>query len=287
MTLGNERPRVVRAANEARQAVRAAQRAGLAVGLVPTMGALHAGHLSLVEAARRDCQFTVATIFVNPTQFGPQEDFSRYPRTWDDDLAALARVGVDLVFAPDVAEMYPPNCTTSIDPPRVADPLEGHCRPGHFRGVATIVMKLFQLLPADVAYFGQKDYQQSLVVKQMVKDLNVSLRIEVCPTLRDAEGLALSSRNRYLSAPERRQALAIIGGLRQASQMYQRGERNTGVLCDAIRAKLSAAAIRSIDYVAITDPESLGIQEVLEGPAMALVACHVGATRLIDNVRLE
>jgi pantoate--beta-alanine ligase len=286
-SIGSRPPRVVRSGVEAREAVRAAQRAGQRVGLVPTMGALHEGHVSLVEAARRECQFTVATIFVNPTQFGPQEDFARYPRTWDDDLAALARVGADLVFAPEVAEMYPPNCTTAIEPPRVAMPLEGHCRPGHFRGVATIVMKLFQLLPADAAYFGQKDYQQTLVVRRMVEDLNVPLDIVVCPTLRDADGLALSSRNRYLSAPERHQALAIIRGLRQALEMVRQGERSASVLHDAIHARLLDAAIQAIDYVAIVDPESLENVEVLAGPAMALVACRVGATRLIDNLALE
>jgi len=278
---------VVRVGAEARDLIRAAQRAGLRVGLVPTMGALHDGHLSLVEAARRECRFTVATVFVNPTQFGPQEDFSRYPRTWDEDLAALGRVGVDLVFAPEVSEMYPPNCTTAIAPPRVAMPLEGQCRPGHFRGVATIVMKLFQLLPADAAYFGQKDYQQTLVVRHMVEDLNMPIAIEVRPTVRDPDGLALSSRNRYLSAAERQQALAIIRGLRHALELVRQGERNAIVLQNAIRATLIDASIRSIDYVAVVDPESLGNLELLAGPAMALVACRVGATRLIDNLRLE
>jgi len=286
-TSSTSTPRVVRVGAEAREAIRAAQRAGLRVGLVPTMGALHEGHLSLVEAARRECRFTVATVFVNPTQFGPKEDFSRYPRTWDEDLAALGRVGVDLVFAPEVSEMYPPNCTTAIEPPRVAMPLEGQCRPGHFRGVATIVMKLFQLLPADAAYFGQKDYQQTLVVRHMVEDLNMPIAVEVCPTVRDPDGLALSSRNRYLSAAERQQALAIIRGLRHALELVRQGERNAIVLQNAIRARLIDASIRSIDYVAVVDPESLGNLELLAGPAMALVACRVGATRLIDNLRLE
>lgn len=280
-------PRVVRSGTEAREAIHAAQRAGRRVGLVPTMGALHEGHLSLVETARRDGAFTAVTIFVNPTQFGPQEDFSRYPRTWDDDLAALGQAGVDLVFAPEVAEMYPPNCTTAVEPGRVAALWEGQCRPGHFRGVATIVLKLFQLLPADVAYFGQKDYQQTLVVRRMVEDLNVPIQIEVCPTVRDADGLALSSRNRYLSAAERQQALAIVRGLRDARERVRSGERSATLLAGAIRARLTEAGIRSIDYVAIVDPESLGALETLDGPAMALVACRVGTTRLIDNLRLE
>lgn len=279
--------RVVRTGAEARAAIRAAQRAGLRAGLVPTMGALHEGHLSLVETSLRSCQFTAVTIFVNPTQFGPQEDFSRYPRTWDEDLAALTQLGVDLVFAPEVSEMYPPNCTTAIEPPRVAVPLEGQCRPGHFRGVTTVVMKLFQLLPADVAFFGQKDYQQTLVVRQMVTDLNVPIAIEVGPTVRDPDGLALSSRNRYLSAAERQQALAIIRGLREAQALVHQGERNVNLLQSTIRARLIDAGIRTIDYVAVVDPDSLGNLEVLAGPAMALVACRVGTTRLIDNLRLE
>lgn len=281
-------PLVVRTGGEARAAIRAAQREGKRVGLVPTMGALHEGHLSLVEAARRECEYTAATIFVNPTQFGPREDFSRYPRTWDEDLAALARIGVDLVFAPETAEMYPPNCTTAIEPPRVAEPLEGRFRPGHFRGVATIVMKLFQLLPADAAFFGQKDYQQTLVVRRMVEDLNVPVQIVVCPTIRDADGLAMSSRNRYLSADERRQALSISRGLRRAQESFRQGERRTSVLCEAIEASLRDASVSSIDYVAVADPESLEAPgEQVSGTAMALVACRVGTTRLIDNLRLE
>lgn len=187
---------LVEGSAEIRAAVLAARAAGKTVGLVPTMGALHEGHLSLVRESTESCNCTIVTIFVNPTQFAPHEDFARYPRSLDDDLAALARLGVDYVFAPSRDEIYPPGFSTYVDPPAVAAPLEGICRPGHFRGVATVVLKLFHLVPADVAYFGQKDYQQSLVVRRMVEDLNLPIAIRVLPIVREADGLAMSSRNR-------------------------------------------------------------------------------------------
>lgn len=282
-----EGPLVVRTVEEARRAVREAQRRGLRVGLAPTMGALHAGHLSLIEAARRDCQFIAATIFVNPTQFGPREDFSKYPRTWLEDLAALRSVGTDLVFAPEAAEVYPPGCSTFVEPPAAARPLEGVCRPGHFRGVATVVLKLFQMLPADVAYFGQKDYQQTLVVRRMVADLNVPMEIVVCPTVREPDGLAMSSRNRYLAPDERRRAASISAGLRAAEAAFRGGERNGDRLRAAVRGELERAGIHEIDYVSVADPETLDELDSVATAAIALVACRVGSTRLIDNLRLE
>ena len=173
------------------------ERLGRRLAWCPPSATLHEGHLSLIRYSVRACDVTIATIFVNPTQFGPQEDFSRYPRTWESDLALLAKERVDLLFAPDHDEIYPPGYSTYVEPPAVADPLEGRCRPGHFRGVATIVLKLFQLAPSDVAYFGQKDFQQTRVIQDMVRDFNIPVRIEVCPIVREADGLAMSSRNRY------------------------------------------------------------------------------------------
>jgi pantoate--beta-alanine ligase len=271
---------------EMRQVVRAWRAEGKKVGLVPTMGALHEGHLSLVEAARKQCDAVVVSIFVNPTQFGPSEDLAKYPRTLEADLALLAPVGVECVFAPSVEAMYPAGYSTFVEPPQVAVPLEGHCRPGHFRGVATIVLKLFEIVPADVAFFGQKDYQQSLVVRRMARDLDVPIEIEVCATIREPDGLALSSRNRYLSPAERRQALALSRALRAASDEMARGERSASVLRAMMRDILHGAGIERIDYVAIADPETLDEIATLKRPALALLACHVGTTRLIDNAPL-
>lgn len=269
-----------------REQLAAARRAGKSVGLVPTMGALHEGHLSLVRRSVDECGFTVATIFVNPTQFGPQEDFSRYPRTLESDLAALREARTDLVFVPSADEMYPQGCSTSIDPPDVAKPLEGVCRPGHFRGVATIVLKLFHLIPADVAYFGQKDYQQCRVIEDMVRDLDVPIQIAICPIVREPDGLAMSSRNRYLSDEERQQALALVRSLQLARDMVARGDRECERIVGQMRATLAAAGISRVDYVAITHPTSLAEIPIVPDDAVALIAAHVGTTRLIDNCRL-
>ncbi len=199
-------PRLLTRRDELREAVRAARRAGRTIGLVPTMGALHAGHVSLVEASCNECDFTIVTIFVNPLQFAPHEDFQRYPRTLEADLQSLAALPVDVVFAPTSAdEVFPPGQSTFVEVHGVAEPLEGERRPGHFRGVATVVLKLFNMSEPDVAFFGAKDYQQVAVVRQMVRDFNLPIDVRVQPTVRDADGLALSSRNRYLSADERRQ----------------------------------------------------------------------------------
>ena len=227
-------PKLVTTATELRAAVRAARAAGCAIGLVPTMGALHEGHLSLVQASRAECGFTVATIFVNPTQFAPHEDFDKYPRTLEADLESLASCHADLVFAPRREDMYPAGCSTLVEPPQVAQRWEGECRPGHFQGVATVVLKLFNLAQADVAFFGHKDYQQAAVIRRMVQDLNVPTEIRVCPTVREPDGLAMSSRNRYLSAGERQQAVAISRTLRLAEQMAAGGERQAAKLVEAI-----------------------------------------------------
>jgi pantoate--beta-alanine ligase len=260
--------------------------AGKSIGLVPTMGALHEGHLSLVRRARAECDAVVATIFVNPTQFGPQEDFSKYPRTLDRDLALLADLGCDLAFVPTNDEIYPPGFSTYVEPPAVARPLEGQCRPGHFRGVATVVLKLFNLISADTAYFGQKDYQQSLVIRHMVRDLHLPVKITVCPIVREVDGLALSSRNRYLSPAERKQALALSVSLRQAEELVRSGQRNAAAIGAAMQQNLTAAGIQRIDYATVADAATLADLNTLDRPAVALVACFVGTTRLIDNCLL-
>ena len=261
--------------------------AGKAVGLVPTMGALHEGHLSLVRRARAECDAVIATIFVNPAQFGPQEDFSRYPRTVERDLELLAAEKCDLVFIPSNDEIYPAGFSTYVEPPAVAAPLEGKFRPGHFRGVATVVLKLLHLIPADVAYFGQKDYQQSLVIRHMVRDLNLPQKIAVCPIVREQDGLALSSRNRYLSSAERQQAQALSQSLRRAEQLAGSGERDAAAISAAMRRVLTAAGIERIDYATVADAQTLTELNTLDRPAVALVACHVGTTRLIDNCLLN
>ncbi|HEV3136811.1 MAG TPA: pantoate--beta-alanine ligase [Pirellulales bacterium] len=275
-------PRAIASFAELRRQVGQARRAGKVIGLVPTMGALHAGHLSLVEAARRECGFTVVTVFVNPLQFGPDEDFASYPRTLETDLALLAGPGADLVFAPSTESMFASRHATYVDPGGVANCWEGQHRPGHFRGVATIVLKLFNLAQPDRAYFGRKDYQQSLVVRRMVEDLDLPIEVEVCPTVRDADGLALSSRNRYLSADERRRALSISSSLRVARQCVERGTTDASIIIARIEEMLQAVDL-TIDYVAIADPETLESVAEVRGPAIAMIAARVGKTRLIDN----
>ena len=279
-------PRVISTIAEMRAAVRELQRAGKSVGLVPTMGALHEGHLSLVRQARSECDAVVATIFVNPTQFAPHEDFSKYPRTLETDLPALATANCDLVFIPSREEMYPPGVSTFIEPPQVAQPLEGVFRPGHFPGVATVVLKLFNIVPADKAYFGQKDFQQALVIQRMVADLNVPVEVVVCPIIREPDGLAMSSRNRYLSPNERQQGLALSRALNLVQERVKLGERDAILLKREMQETLEEAGIERVDYATIADPLSLAEVTRLEGQAVALVAAFVGTTRLIDNCML-
>lgn len=260
------------------------------VGLVPTMGALHAGHISLVERAREECDYVITTIFVNPTQFGPNEDFSRYPRTLDADLELLKTARADLVFTPAASDMYPAGASTAVLPPRVSLPLDGEFRPGHFQGVATIVLKLFNILPASIAYFGQKDYQQCQVIQQMVEELNVPIRIQVCPTVREADGLAMSSRNRYLSPEQRQSALCLWRALQLAQQMLSQGEPIESIE-QSMRTLLLTQGADRIDYARVVDRATLTAPAVDQNgttsPLVALIAAHVGTTRLIDNLLLE
>ncbi len=279
-------PVVVTSVCELRERVAAARREGRKIGLVPTMGALHAGHLSLVRASRAECGFTVVTIYVNPSQFGPSEDYRRYPRTLEADLDLLAG-HADLVFAPATEAVYPPGYATWVEVRSVAEPLEGEFRPTHFRGVATIVLKLFNMAGADVAYFGQKDYQQAQVVKRMVEDLNVPIAVRVCPIVREPDGLAMSSRNAYLSPGERQQAVVLSQGLRLAQELVAQGRRDAVEIVEQVRGAILAAPDARIDYVALVDPETLQPIAAVAGPAVLLLAVRIGGTRLIDTCTLE
>jgi pantoate--beta-alanine ligase len=270
-----------------RTAVRQARQAGRKIGLTPTMGALHAGHLSLVEASRGAGDYVVATIYVNPTQFGPNEDFRRYPRPLDADLAALQTAKADLVFVPETAEVYRPGHATFVNVGAVAETLEGSYRPGHFRGVATVVLKLFHMAAPDRAYFGQKDYQQTLVVRRLVADLDLPVEVCVCPTVREPDGLAMSSRNAYLSADERRQATVLYRSLRRALNLAANGERNAAVIHRAAQDCLHGEPQVKLDYLAIVDRETLEPLNVIDRPALIAIAARVGATRLIDNVLFD
>ena len=278
--------RVLKTAHDLRSAVIAARKAGRRIGLVPTMGALHAGHASLVDEARRKNDFVVVTIFVNPTQFAPHEDFSKYPRTLEADLKLLEPYDVDVVFAPSVQEVYRTNFGTFVDPGPIGSILEGLIRPEHFRGVATVVLKLFNLVGADVAYFGQKDYQQSVVIRRMVSDLNVPIEMQVCPTVRESDGLAMSSRNAYLSPLERQQAVILSRSLELALELVLAGERNPIGIVSRMRELIESGGGVLIDYIAIANADTLEELKQLNGPAVALVAGRVGTTRLIDNAIL-
>ncbi|MFN6130326.1 MAG: pantoate--beta-alanine ligase [Planctomycetota bacterium] len=262
------------------------RRDGKKIGIVPTMGALHPGHLSLVQRAKSECEICVATIFVNPSQFGPNEDFHRYPRTLDADLQMLRAEGCDFVFTPSSETIYPAGYSTFVEPPEVANRLEGTLRPGHFRGVATVVLKLFMLIPAHVAYFGRKDYQQVAVISAMVRDLAVPIRIEACETIRERDGLAMSSRNRYLSQSERERALGLSRALHRARELLDAGCTKISELEEAMREVLLRSPVDSIDYAVVVDTESLEPLESVEREGVALIAARVGTTRLIDNQTL-
>jgi pantoate--beta-alanine ligase len=261
--------------------------AGKSLGVVPTMGALHAGHLSLVSAANHATDETIVTIFVNPTQFAPGEDLEKYPRDLAKDLEKLRALGVATVFAPTNDEMYPPGCSTRILPGAVANQLEGQFRPIHFSGVATIVLKLLNLTSADKAFFGQKDFQQLLVVKRMVADLNSPTEIVACPIVRESDGLAMSSRNIYLSADERSRALSLHRTLQHAQTRIRDGERDGHALMSEMKQLLIDGGVSSIDYAVVANPDTLENHDTIELPAVVLVAARVGKTRLIDNILIH
>ncbi len=282
----SQRPTVVTTLDALREAVGAARRSGGRVGLVPTMGALHEGHLSLVRAATRECDFIVVSIFVNPSQFGPAEDLAKYPRALEADLDSLAPCGANVVFAPSDAEVYRPGHATWVTVGGPAEPLEGSLRPGHFRGVATVVLKLLLMAQPDAAYFGQKDYQQLLVIRRMVADLDVPVEVRACPIVREPDGLAMSSRNAYLSPAARRRAAALSAGLARAEALVAAGERDAEAVARQVREALQAAAPIEIDYVALVHPETLEPVARIDGPTVALLAVRIDGTRLIDNAML-
>lgn len=272
---------------ETHRLVRAARLAGKSIGCVPTMGALHPGHVSLVERARRECDFVVATIFVNPTQFGPNEDFSKYPRTLDADLAMCREAGADLVFTPMTDAMYSPAAQTIVRVSKLASVLEGAHRPGHFDGVSTVVTKLFNISEPNRAYFGQKDYQQQLIIRQMVEDLNQPVEIVTCPIIRESDGLAMSSRNRYLSPDERRQAGQLSAALRLAKSLAMESNLPPAAIAQQMNQHLLNSGGIDVQYAVIVDERTLEPFEERQPTGVALIAARVGTTRLIDNEILQ
>jgi len=263
------------------------RRAGKTIGFVPTMGYLHEGHLSLARESRRRAGVTVVSIFVNPTQFGPNEDFQKYPRDLAKDGAYLERGGVECLFYPAAAEIYPPGYRTSVEVAGLQDKLCGRSRPGHFRGVATVVLKLFEIVRPDLAFFGAKDAQQVLIIRRMAADLDLDVEIVTCPIVREPDGLALSSRNAYLGPEERQAALALSTSLRWAERAVAAGERDTARLLAGIRSVLEAEPLARIDYVEAVDPETLEPAAEVRGEVLVALAVFIGSTRLIDNVRLR
>jgi pantoate--beta-alanine ligase len=279
--------RSVRTVDELRSALASARGENLTIGLVPTMGALHEGHLSLIRRAREQCDLVVVSVFVNPAQFNESSDLERYPRREDGDAALAAAAGADVLFAPSVEEVYPPGFATAVEVIGITDRLEGTIRgSGHFRGVTTVVTKLLCMAMPDVAYFGQKDAQQTVVVRRLVGDLNLPVRIEVCPTVREPDGLAMSSRNALLDPDQRTRARSLFDALEAARRLMARGERSSDVLVDAALQTMRSFAVVP-DYVALVDTETLEPLEQLAGEALLAIAAPIGDVRLIDNTILE
>jgi pantoate--beta-alanine ligase len=273
--------------DEMRKASRALRRGGKRLGFVPTMGALHEGHVSLVRAAKASCDVVAASIFVNPTQFGPTEDLAKYPRSFERDRELLEHEGVELLFAPSVEEMYPAGAVTWVTVEGLSDKLDGRSRPGHFRGVTTVVAKLFHIVEPDAAFFGQKDAAQVAIVRRMVRDLNLPVEIVACPIVREADGLAMSSRNAYLSPEERKQALVLHRSLLRVQERFDAGERDRGRLVAAGRGESTGESAVRLDYFEIVNPDSLDPVPDVFGGAVVAVAAFVGNTRLIDNALIR
>lgn len=273
--------------DEMRRACRSARQSGRRLGLVPTMGALHEGHLSLVRSARASCDVVAVSIFVNPTQFGPNEDLAKYPRSFERDREMLEQEGVDLLFVPSVEEMYPVGAATWVTVEGLSGKLDGRTRPTHFRGVTTVVAKLFHIVEPDVAFFGQKDAAQVAIIRRMVRDLNLPVEIVACTIVREADGLAMSSRNAYLDAQQRKQALVLYRSLMRVQQLVDAGEQSAAKLVAAGREEFAAESKVRLDYFEIVDPETLDpIGDISRG-ALVAVAAFVGPTRLIDNLPLN
>jgi pantoate--beta-alanine ligase len=278
--------KVVSSADQVHAAVRTAKAQNHRVGFVPTMGALHEGHLSLVRAARQQCQFVVVSLFVNPTQFGPNEDFKSYPRDLERDRQMLDAEGVSLLFAPEMEEMYPRGAKTFVTVEGMSDKLCGRSRPGHFRGVTTVVSKLFSIVEPEMAFFGQKDAAQAAIIRRMVRDLKFDVQIVVCPIVREADGLAMSSRNAYLSASERKQALVLFRALSRVQTLADQGEADAIELIAAAKSVMAEDPAVRLDYVEAVNPESLDAVSNVSQGALVAIAAFVGKTRLIDNIVL-
>ncbi|MEW6027220.1 MAG: pantoate--beta-alanine ligase [Planctomycetota bacterium] len=276
--------KIITTIKDVRQKISRARRKGLSVGFVPTMGALHQGHLALMRQARKETGLVVISIFVNPLQFGPNEDFKRYPRNIKGDARLAKTAGVDIIFAPSVKEMYD-NSLTFVDMADMTDKLCGKSRPGHFRGVLTVVAKLFNIVAPDIAYFGQKDFQQALIIKKMARDLDMNLAINVLPTVREPDGLAMSSRNKYLSVTERFYANRLYQSLLKAKELIISGEKDSGKIRNTMLSIIKTIPGSRIDYVEIADPETLEkAEKIKKRPVLIALAVFVGKTRLIDNI---
>jgi pantoate--beta-alanine ligase len=278
---------IIKKSDDLKAAVSDARRKGKTIGFVPTMGALHRGHISLVERSKKETGFTVISIFVNPSQFGPNEDFNKYPRDIEKDRALLEEAGADLIFFPDSHEIYPEGFSTWVEPGEPARILEGERRPGHFRGVCTVVLKLFEIVRPDSAFFGQKDAQQFAVLDRMVKDFNLPLRMVECPIVRDHDGLALSSRNAYLNETERRAAVIYHKSLQNASELIENGERKAEAIIESIKRTVETEPLAKLDYAEIVDAEAFKKIADMHGTIYILIAGFMGATRLIDNVKIS
>lgn len=272
---------------EVRSHVARARAANQTIGLVPTMGALHAGHVSLINAAVEECDYVVVSVFVNPTQFGPGEDLDKYPKDLTSDSQICKNAGVELIFAPDVNEMYPGRNLTWVAVDELTSGLCGKSRPIHFRGVTTVCNKLFNIVGADIAFFGQKDAQQAIVIKRMVEDTNLPLKIEICPTIREEDGLAMSSRNKYLTTEQRKDAILLYKALQKAKDLFARGTYNSERLIAAMREIIDSSDIVDVEYVSIVDTQTLSEVKVIEGKALIAIAAKLGATRLIDNIIVD
>ncbi|MBW7990875.1 MAG: pantoate--beta-alanine ligase [Planctomycetes bacterium] len=270
-----------------RSLIKAARDSGKIIGLVPTMGALHVGHISLIEAARKKCDYVVVSIFVNPTQFVPGEDFEKYPRPFENDLDICQKAGVDAVFAPSPEQMYPVENITWVNVKKITEPLCGQFRPGHFQGVTTICTKLFNIVAPDFAFFGQKDAQQAIVIRRMSADLNMPLEVVICPTVRESNGLAVSSRNKYLSEQQKKDAANIYKSLQKCQQMIDSGVKNTSEIIDEMRKILQQVPSIEIEYISIVDADTLQNIEHFTGKVLTAVAVRIGPARLIDNILLD
>ena len=278
---------IIRTVEWMKQTSRQAEAVGRVIGLVPTMGALHEGHLSLVRAARERCSPIVVSIFVNPKQFGPSEDFQKYPRDFEKDRALVENLNVDYLFVPEAAEIYPRDFHTSVHVEGLSEKLEGRIRPGHFQGVTTVVLKLFEIVRPRFAYFGRKDAQQARIIRQMSADLNLDSEIVVCPILREPDGLAMSSRNAYLKNDERRAAQILFQSLDAVRRKIATGARETGSLLEVLRSTITSERVAKLDYAEIVDADSFEPINFLRGNCLILIAARIGATRLIDNMLVE